>query len=89
MSQRREARRPSTIGKHSLLIAGHATSISLEEAFWTGLKAIAAARATTVAALVAEVDDHRDAANLSSAIRVYVLDFYRTGTAPEASREAV
>ena len=73
----RIARAPSTIRKHSLLVAGHATSISLEEAFWTGLKAIAAARATPVAQIVAEIDSTRQAANLSSAIRVFVLDHYR------------
>lgn len=76
-------RQPSTIRKHSLLIAGHATSISLEEAFWSGLQAIAAAKQTTTAHLVAEVDSRRNEANLSSAIRVFVLEFYRiTNSSP-------
>lgn len=63
----------STVRKHSLVIAGHPTSISLEDAFWAGLKAIAAQRRMTVAGLVAEIDGMRGAANLSSAIRVFVL----------------
>lgn len=65
---------PSTIVKHSLLIAGHRTSISLEDAFWRTLQDIAMRRGLSVAALVAEVDAARGAANLSSAIRVYLLE---------------
>ena len=59
--------------KRSLAIAGHRTSISLEEAFWAELKAIAARRGASIAALVAEIDGARREANLSSAIRVFVL----------------
>jgi predicted DNA-binding ribbon-helix-helix protein len=65
--------RPTAIIKHSLLIAGHATSVSLEDAFWKALKTTAAHRGLSVAALVSEIDSTRDGANLSSAIRVYVL----------------
>ena len=60
--------------KHSLLISGHATSISLEEAFWTRLRALAEHRGQSVAALVAAIDAGRGDANLSSAIRVYLLE---------------
>lgn len=60
--------------KRSLAIAGHRTSVSLEEAFWSALKAAAARRGLSVAALVAEVDGGRAPdANLSSAIRVFLL----------------
>jgi len=59
--------------KHSLVIAGHRTSVSLEHAFWSRLKIIAAARGRSVAAVVAEIDAARAGANLSSAIRVFVL----------------
>ncbi len=62
-----------TICKRSLAIAGHRTSISLEEVFWQGLRQIAQHRNVSVAALVAEIDAARGAANLSSAIRVFVL----------------
>lgn len=67
----------AAVGKRSLTVAGHRTSISLEDAFWAGLRDIAAARASTVAALVAEIDRGRGTANLSSAIRVFVLGHFR------------
>jgi predicted DNA-binding ribbon-helix-helix protein len=63
--------------KRSILIAGHRTSVSLEDAFWKALKDIAQARRISVAALIASIDGGRSASNLSSAIRVFVLDYYR------------
>ena len=60
--------------KHSLVIAGHRTSISLEDAFWTALKAHAHERNVSLAALVTEIDSMRGDANLSSAIRVYLFN---------------
>ncbi len=59
--------------KRSLVIAGHRTSVSLEDAFWRGLKAIAVERGLSVNALAAIVDAARGEANLSSALRVFVL----------------
>ncbi len=61
------------MAKHSIVIAGHRTSISLEDAFWRALRDIAAARGQSLASLVAEIDATRGAANLSSAIRVFAL----------------
>ncbi len=66
-------RSAAAIVKRSLAIAGHRTSISLEDAFWEGLRHIAEERKLSVAALVAEIDATRGANNLSSAIRVFVL----------------
>jgi predicted DNA-binding ribbon-helix-helix protein len=66
------------IVKRSVRIAGHATSVSLEAAFWDGLCAIATARQLSVNALLAAIDAER-AGNLSSAIRLFVLDVYRRG----------
>ncbi|WP_293867255.1 ribbon-helix-helix domain-containing protein [uncultured Alsobacter sp.] len=63
--------------KRSVRIAGHLTSVSIEEAFWTGLRAMAQARGTSVNALVAAIDAERDTTNLSSAIRLAVLAHYR------------
>jgi predicted DNA-binding ribbon-helix-helix protein len=63
--------------KRSLVIAGHKTSVSLEDEFWNSLKEIARERGTTVAGLVAAIDGERQHANLSSAIRLFVLGFYR------------
>lgn len=59
--------------KRSVAIAGHRTSVSLETPFWDALKDIAAARGASVQALVGEIDAGRGGANLSSAIRVFVL----------------
>jgi len=62
------------IVKRSMSIAGHRTSISLEEAFWRELKNLAAQRGQKLSALVAEIDASRSSANLSSAIRVFLLE---------------
>lgn len=68
----------SPVVKRSIVIAGHKTSVSLEEAFWTGLKDIAASRRMTLSDLVATIDSDRRHGNLSSAIRLFVLDHYQT-----------
>jgi predicted DNA-binding ribbon-helix-helix protein len=60
--------------KRSLVIAGHRTSVSLEEAFWRRLRVIATERGLSLNRLAAEVDASRGRANLSSAIRVFVLE---------------
>jgi predicted DNA-binding ribbon-helix-helix protein len=60
--------------KRSLVIAGHRTSVSLEDAFWRRLRRIAAERGLSVNTLAASVDASRGEANLSSALRVYVLE---------------
>jgi predicted DNA-binding ribbon-helix-helix protein len=72
------------IVKHSLTIAGHRTSISLERAFWDRLNALAADRGLSLAAFVAEIDAGRGAANLSSAIRVFLLASTLSRTAANA-----
>ena len=68
---------PQHVVKRSLQIAGHRTSVSLEEIFWTELRAIAASRGKSIAGLVADVDAMRGDANLSSALRVFVLETVR------------
>lgn len=60
--------------KRSISIAGHATSVSLEEPFWKALKGLGDDRGMSVASLVAEIDGQRGRSNLSSALRVAVLD---------------
>ncbi len=60
--------------KRSLVIAGHRTSVSLEDAFWRRLRAIAAERGLSLNGLAAMIDASRGDANLSSAIRVFVLE---------------
>lgn len=68
---------PIRVVKRSLVIAGHRTSISLEEPFWLELKTFAAERGLSIAALVSEIDGARGGANLSSAIRVALLERLR------------
>ncbi|HRJ68350.1 MAG TPA: ribbon-helix-helix domain-containing protein [Beijerinckiaceae bacterium] len=65
--------------KRSVSIAGHRTSISLEESFWNDLKVLAARRSVSAATLIAEVDGERRDTNLSSALRVHVLDAAKAG----------
>ena len=67
----------STVIKRSIVVAGHKTSVSLEDAFWNGLKEIVRERHMTLSELIAEIDAQRQLGNLSSAIRLFVLDFYR------------
>ena len=67
----------SQVAKRSIVIAGHKTSVSLEAEFWNSLKEIARERGTTLGALVAAIDADRQHANLSSAIRLFVLGVYR------------
>jgi len=59
------------------VVGSHKTSISLEEEFWTGLKAIATSRQTTCSGLLREINENRHSANLSSAIRLFVLEHYQ------------
>ena len=63
--------------KHSVNIAGHATSITLEAPFWDAFKEISAARQISINALITQIDDNRQSANLSSAIRIYILAYYK------------
>src|ERR1700676_4956521 len=67
----------SPIVKRSIVIAGHKTSVSLEDAFWGGLKQIASGCDRTLSEMVATIDSERAHGNLSSAIRLFVLDHYR------------
>ena len=67
----------SPVVKRSIVIAGHKTSVSLEDAFWKALKEIAGGRHMTLSDLVAAIDTSRQHRNLSSAIRLFVLEFYK------------
>ena len=68
----------SSIIKRSVMIDGHKTSVSLEDSFWSGLKEIAHSEPATLSNLVAKIDGERRRGNLSSAIRLFVLDWVRT-----------
>jgi len=75
----------SLVIKRSIVIAGRRTSVGLEDAFWNGLKEIAKWRDETLSNLIASIDADRKHANLSSAIRLYVLAFYQDQYQAEAA----
>jgi predicted DNA-binding ribbon-helix-helix protein len=68
----------SAIVKRSVIIDGHKTSVSLEADFWVGLRDIAESRGVAVSSLLHAIDTGRDNANLSSSIRVYVFEYFRS-----------
>ena len=86
MTSQKNQRRASPVVKRSVVINGHKTSVSLEEPFWTEIKAIAAERKVVVAQLIAETDANRGEGNLSSALRLFVLAKYRSEAVGAAAR---
>ena len=71
----------STVVKRSIKLAGHSTSVSLEDAFWEGLKKIAEEKRKTLSDLVGSIDTNRKHGNLSSALRLFVLSHYQAQAA--------
>ena len=71
----------SPVAKRSVVVAGHKTSVSLEEVFWNGMKEISGERNVTLSDLVGEIDTKRQQGNLSSAIRLFVLDYFKSRAA--------
>jgi predicted DNA-binding ribbon-helix-helix protein len=69
--------RKSQIIKRSIIVGGHKTSVSLEDDFWEGLRGIARRRRVTLSNLVDSIDSQREQSNLSSALRLFVLNHYR------------
>jgi len=67
----------SSVLKRSVVVGGHKTSVSLEDQFWQQLKELATAKRMTLSQLIAQIDEERERSNLSSAIRVYVLEHAR------------
>jgi predicted DNA-binding ribbon-helix-helix protein len=71
------AQMKSLIVKRSVVLGGHKTSVSVEDAFWSSVKEIAASGNMSVSELLTAIDSARHHGNLSSAIRLFVLNFYR------------
>ena len=74
--------------KRSFSITGHHTSIALEPEFWRGLEAMAQARASSLAGMVRDIDENRQTTNLSSAVRLAVLAYYRDGVSAAEQLQA-
>jgi len=85
----RKDRTPSRIVKRSVKIAGHDSSVSLEDAFWSALREIAVIQNMGMSELVSRIAKHRQNMNLSSAIRVFVLDHYRQAASNRHQRMAM
>src|SRR3954469_13324595 len=79
----------SPVVKRSIVLAGHKTSVSLEDEFWRGLKEIAGKRLITLSTLVNTIDAQRQQGNLSSALRLFVLEFYRSQIPEVEGREGL
>jgi predicted DNA-binding ribbon-helix-helix protein len=77
----------SSVVKRSIVIASHKTSVSLEDAFWSSLKEIASDRDETLSNLVAKIDADRQHRNLSSAIRLFVLNHVRDQALAQAPKQ--
>ena len=71
----------SPVVKRSVVVGNHKTSVSLEHLFWSSLKEISKERGMTLAELISEIDANRQQGNLSSAIRLFVLDRYKARAA--------
>jgi predicted DNA-binding ribbon-helix-helix protein len=68
----------SPVVKRSIVVGGHKTSVSLEEPFWSSMKEISGQRGMTMSEVVGEIDTNRQQGNLSSAIRLFVLDHFKS-----------
>jgi predicted DNA-binding ribbon-helix-helix protein len=77
---------PSTLAIRNIVVAGHRTSVRLEPLMWEALHDIARGRAMSLNDLVTEIDRLREASSLTAAIRVYIVDFYRTAAAAGGER---
>jgi predicted DNA-binding ribbon-helix-helix protein len=80
-------RKPSHFIKRSMSVAGRKTSVTLEDAFWNALREIAATRKISLPNLVSTIDNERKHSNLSSAIRLFVLDHNRRSSEPKRKEE--
>ena len=77
----------SLVVKHSIFLASHKTSVSLEDEFWTALKEIAGDRHVTLSELIGGIDAQLQHGNLSSALRPFVLEYYRSKAAEKLKNE--
>ena len=72
---------PSTLAIHNVVVGGHRTSVRLEPLMWEALREIAGLRNLGLHQLVTEIDREREASSLTAAIRVYIVDYYRSAAA--------
>ena len=80
---------PSSLAIRNVVVAGHRTSVRLEPLMWQALREIAGWRGISLNALITEIAEARDASSLTAAIRVYIVDFYRSAAAGPPERPVV
>ena len=78
----------SSLVIHNVVVAGHRTSVRLEPVMWEALQEIARQQQTNINQLVTEIDRQRNSSSLTAAIRVYIVDFYRSAAAAQGDRAA-
>jgi predicted DNA-binding ribbon-helix-helix protein len=78
----------SLVIKRSIVVGGHKTSVSLEDDFWRALKEIALSHRVTLSSLVGSIDSQRQRGNLSSAVRLFILEHYQQRSSAEADKTA-
>jgi predicted DNA-binding ribbon-helix-helix protein len=77
----------SSVVKRSVVIAGRKSSVSLEDTFWKAFREIADGRNVTLSELAGAISSERRDGNLSSAIRLFVLEFYRNQLSPQQGEQ--
>jgi len=77
---------PSSLAIRNVVVAGHRTSVRLEPLMWEALREIAGWRGIGLNALITEIAQSREASSLTAAIRVYIVDFYRSAAAGPPER---
>lgn len=77
---------PSSLAIRNVVVAGHRTSVRLEPLMWVALHEIAGWRGVGLNALITEIAQSREASSLTAAIRVYIVDFYRSAAAGPVER---
>ena len=80
---------PSSLAIRNVVVAGHRTSVRLEPLMWQALREIAGWRGISLNALITAIAEARDASSLTAAIRVYIVDFYRSAAAGPPERPVV
>jgi predicted DNA-binding ribbon-helix-helix protein len=78
----------SSLVIHNVVVAGRRTSVRLEPVMWEALQEIVRQQETNVNQLVTEIDRRRNSSSLTAAIRVYIVDFYRSAAAAQGDRAA-
>src|SRR5438094_809071 len=87
-ASRKRLSAPSSLVIHNVVVAGRRTSVRLEPVMWEALQEIVRQQETNINQLVTEIDQRRNSSSLTAAIRVYIVDFYRSAASAQGERAA-